>query len=107
MLESFLKLQHIFEKIVQLILIFVQKTDKYANFSPDTCTSFVINKLCFKQSSDKKYSIHTIQHKKTPFLLTIAEKECDSFNRNNFYQLFSGRNLRTVTAVCHISLSRN
>lgn len=30
-----------------------------------------------------------------------------SFCLKNEHQLFSGRSLRTVTAVCHISLSRN
>ena len=46
------------------------------------------------------------RHKKIRLQLGY-ELQAEDIRINEPYQLFSGRNLRTVTAVCHISLSRN
>lgn len=47
-----------------------------------------------------------IQEKLLPAEYSLR-KELFLFIWKVVYQLFSGRSLRTVTAVCHISLSRN
>ena len=50
------------------------------------------------------YDKKSIFYKKNLF----KTRECHEEGKDTLiiYQLFSGRSLRTVTAVCHISLSR-
>ena len=51
------------------------------------------------------YDKKSIFYKKKSLFMT---RECHEEGKDTLiiYQLFSGRSLRTVTAVCHISLSR-